>query len=1114
MRNTVRLFLLVLTFGLLFVITGCKDEPTPIPTPTPEITDFNVLGNWTDGGDAAYTFLTNTATELDFTYDKATFPYAFIQSALITEDLSVYKKLVITVEGTGSMLLKLETNDDTPAKEVGLNVTGIAGTYEWNLMAAADFLAKVDRVVIIAAPGKEASVGAITVTQLLFQDEVADGYIINDNFNNIPSNVNEYNGTDVEFNFNAKWESNDEGIYEITYDGTDAVVDYDKGAGLEWAFMRTRVQGDFTDFNYAVFIVTGTAGQKLLIKPNEYNAVEAFIWLDGTEQELVIDLTELTLEQKNAITDFKVFIAAGLAPAAGQLTIHEAYMVDEYDFVVPVFDVNEYNGTDSEFGVQYWYDGGDLVYDIALVGTDYEVDYEKLTSNLHYAFMYALLDGDYTSFSKIEFEMTGQTGKKILLKIESENGNKELEFTFDGTKQLFTIDLTTMTTAQLETLNKVVMFAAPGGTGAGEFTVHSVTFKNSDYLVDTDWVSNDPGVYTIVDGVVTYNKVAGQEYSAFINTFDSAAVAGLNTMTVVIKGTAGKSVILKPNDLGTLETTVAFTDANPVTKVFTADAWTKLVIMAEGGTAPATGSFEIVSITLSYVKPEADFDPTLEVEIDEADWVSLDAGVYTITDGVVTYTKGVGQEYSAFINTFDAEAVAGLNTMTVVVKGTAGKSLIIKPNDLGSLEKNYTFVDANPVTFVFRADAWTKLVLMAEGGTPSVTGTFEIVSVTLSYSVLVDEADWVSLDAGVYAITDGVVTYTKGVGQEYSAFINAFDAEEVAGLNTMTIVIKGTAGKSLILKPNDLGSLEQTVTFTDANPVTKVFTADAWTKLVIMAEGGTASVTGTFEIVSITLSYNEPEFDPTLEVEVDETAWVSLDAGVYAITDGVVTYTKGVGQEYSAFINTFDTEEVAGLNTMTVVVKGTAGKSLIIKPNDLGSLEKNYTFVDANPVTFVFRADAWTKLVLMAEGGTPSVTGTFEIVSVTLSYSVLVDEADWVSLDAGVYAITDGVVTYTKGVGQEYSAFINTFDAEAVAGLNTMTIVIKGTAGKSLILKPNDLGSLEQTVTFTDAEPVTVTVTADAFSKMVIMAEGGTPSVSGTFEIVSIVLSYVAPVVG
>ncbi|HRX44797.1 MAG TPA: hypothetical protein P5091_02025, partial [Acholeplasmataceae bacterium] len=84
MRNTVRLFLLVLTFGLLFVVTGCKDKEEPIPTPTPEITDFNVLGNWTDGGDAAYTFLTNTATELDFTYNKATFPYAFIQSALIT----------------------------------------------------------------------------------------------------------------------------------------------------------------------------------------------------------------------------------------------------------------------------------------------------------------------------------------------------------------------------------------------------------------------------------------------------------------------------------------------------------------------------------------------------------------------------------------------------------------------------------------------------------------------------------------------------------------------------------------------------------------------------------------------------------------------------------------------------------------------------------------------------------------------------------------------------------------------------------------------------------------------------------------------------------------------
>ena len=145
MNKIFKLYTVMLMVGLVFGITACKAEEIIIP----DVTEFNVLGGWTDGGDGVYTLNTNTASELNFAYDKATFPYAFMSSADITQDLSIFKKLVITVEGTGTMLIKLETNDSTPAKEVGLNVTGIQGTYEWNLLADSAFLAKVDKVVII-----------------------------------------------------------------------------------------------------------------------------------------------------------------------------------------------------------------------------------------------------------------------------------------------------------------------------------------------------------------------------------------------------------------------------------------------------------------------------------------------------------------------------------------------------------------------------------------------------------------------------------------------------------------------------------------------------------------------------------------------------------------------------------------------------------------------------------------------------------------------------------------------------------------------------------------------------------------------------------------------------
>ena len=150
------------------------------------------------------------------------------------------------------------------------------------------------------------------------------------------------------------------------------------------------------------------------------------------------------------------------------------------------------------------------------------------------------------------------------------------------------------------------------------------------------------------------------------------------------------------------------------------------------------------------------------------------------------------------------------------------------------------------------------VLVFGEPNVAPATGSFEILSVTLSYTVVIGDEGWVSNDAGSYTIADGIVTYDKLAGKEYTAFINTFDQEKVAGLNTLTVVLKGTDGKSLILKPNNDGALEYTVNFSGTDTVTKVFTAAEFISLVIMAEGGTAPAAGSFEIVSIVLSYVEP----------------------------------------------------------------------------------------------------------------------------------------------------------------------------------------------------------------------------------------------------------------
>ncbi|MCK7484181.1 MAG: hypothetical protein MZU97_00530 [Bacillus subtilis] len=81
----------------------------------------------------------------------------------------------------------------------------------------------------------------------------------------------------------------------------------------------------------------------------------------------------------------------------------------------------------------------------------------------------------------------------------------------------------------------------------------------------------------------------------------------------------------------------------------------------------------------------------------------------------------------------------------------------------------------------------------------------------------------------------------------------------------------------------------------------------------------------------------------------------------------------------------------------------------------------------------------------------------------------------------------------------------------STVGKNTMLILLSGTPGKQVLVKPNDSGALEKWVTFTDEEPVWVWVSAETFTNMIIFAEPGTASVSGSFTIHGVYLSYEVP---
>ncbi|MCF7924014.1 MAG: hypothetical protein K9L64_02760, partial [Candidatus Izimaplasma sp.] len=575
---------------------------------------------------------------------------------------------------------------------------------------------------------------------------------------------------------------------------------------------------------------------------------------------------------------------------------------------------------------------------------------------------------------------------------------------------------------------------------------------------------------------------------------------------------------------GALEQTLVF-DGTEQTVVITADSFVSVMMFVEPGEAPATGSFEIIEAKLTYVEPEA--LPIDQEYILGNEWIDNDGGIYTFTDtdGVITvdWSKETGEEW-AFIKYEIDENLSNHDTLTMIVNGPIGAQLIIKPNDNSAFEQTVTF-DGTDQTLVFNlTETLTHILMFVDPTNGALTGSFDIVSAVVTASAFTTydftnefvENDPDTYDFTVQTDSSVLVDYTKAAGQEWVAFKSIFDPLDVDRFNTMTLVVSGTSGESIMLKPNDLGSMEQTLVF-DGTEQTVVINATSFSSLYIFAEPGTAPATGSFTIHQATLTYVKPDALPAWEEVALGNEWIDNDGGIYTFTDtaGVITvdWTRTSEQAWAYIKYDFD-QDLSNHDIFTIVVNGTVGDQLIIKPNDNSALEETITFDGTDQTVVIDMTEPLDFVIVFVDPINGALTGSFDIVSATVTSSMATyDFADgFVENDPGTYDFTvqtDGsvIVDYTKAVGEGWVFMKATFVAEEVLGLNTMTLVVQGTSGESILLKPNDSGALEQTVVF-DGTEQTITITAEQFSSMIIFAQPATDDVSGSFTIISAILSH------
>ncbi|XMB72306.1 hypothetical protein RJI07_00005 [Mycoplasmatota bacterium WC30] len=975
-----RVLMFLVIFSFVFVLAACNEDTsetttattvTTATTATTEVTTevtteevttteaatttetttviqsqtLSILDGWVDSGDSVYT-ITQSETELSVTYDKNSFSWANMVYT-IDQDLSAYNKLVLTISGSGTMLVKIQ--GATEAFEVSIQLTAGAVTYQLNLRDYDDFLGGVTGVFIFAGPGKVSDTGNYTITNFSFDEGTAYGTVLENGDNNIPQNEQEYDGTGETFDFSAGFVDNGDGVYDIDKSGDNPIVTYTKAAGFEWAYMISTVKGDFSDFDYVVLTLKGITAGSVMLKAELSATVQAE--LEGTfevdeEITLCLDLSTWTDEQLDALTKVIVFGAPGSATGTGEFEVLDAYFSKV--FVGEIVEVPEWVGV-----------GMDVVIDGTSVTATYtDTPAEWWNVNIQKA----LTEFDGTKESII-FTFTGVLDQTYVFKIEG--GGQAVEgtpVTATGASQEFILDLSGLTEVQRDGLNKIVVFAtteAASGTlvvdgweyvmpewiGVGMDVVIDGTSVTATYAdIPAEWWNvNVQSPIAVFDGtkesiIFTFTGEAGQEYKFKVEG-GGAAVEG----DAVLATGASQEVILDLSSLTEvqrdgLNLVVVFVTTEAASGTLVVEGWE--YVIPEAPEWIGDGMDVVVSeteVTITYTDTPAEwwnanaqsilasFDATKDSiiftfigETGQEYKFKVEGGGAAI-EGVSVVATGASQEYILDFSSLTLAQKEGLNKL-VIFSTTVGASgtLVLEGWEYVTPEAPAwvgvgmdIVIDGTSVTATYTdtpAEWWNVNI---QSPVTAFDGTLE--AITFTFTGVLDQTYVFKIEGGGQAVEGTPVTAT-GASQEFILDLSGLTEVQRNGLNKIVIFATTEAASgTLVVEGWDYVIPE----------------APAWVgvgmDIVIDGMSVTATYTDTpAEWWNVNIQSPIAAFDGTKEGVIftftgvlDQTYVFKIEGGGQAVEGTPVTAT-GASQEFTLDLSGLTEVQRNGLNKIVI----------------------------------------------------------------------------------------------------------------------------------------------------------------------------------------------------
>ena len=494
------------------------------------------------------------------------FTIAFPEGA----DLNGYDHFLVSIAGPKGAEILFKINDNG-ALEKRVTLDGSNQTFEFAFDQEIDTTKPA--VTIFATPEVAGESGEFTIAYLAYADHQTI-----------------FNAMDGEFEYDE-----DPATTLVKKDGT-LVLKKESKAGKEWDCVKIKIAGDLSNCNYVQFIVKGTAGERMLIKP--FDGQDMFVDLTGSIQVVYLPITAAYDSKKASVVLFANPNADG---TGNEITIYQAYLLALFD--------------ESQAGPSGDYDllTGELNPLHESLSAYYEIDITKPVETNDPDWKCAVVeleDPDYEGLNKLIVTVKGTAGEEIMFKINDNGGQLEKKVQCTGEVQELEFDFEHEFD---DSKFALVIFANPGAAGTGHaFAITKLQYTDGnekviDLLLDGKFRSLDEGVYQIEKKLVIKKGATGTGYEAILVDIkgDFSEYYGIKYS---VKGANGQKILFKINDQNDGETWLDLTgevQTGILTKLpanYQAGN-VAIVLFPDGGTAGTGQPIEIYELTFLKEAP-------------------------------------------------------------------------------------------------------------------------------------------------------------------------------------------------------------------------------------------------------------------------------------------------------------------------------------------------------------------------------------------------------------------------------------------------------------------------------------------------------------------------------